>query len=377
MIDTLEIRNSNRVLIGVIDNATSIIWHSKYYGTGDFEIYVVCNAETSAMLVAGNYVTRTDERDIGIIESVRITYTANEGRMIAASGRFAKSILDRRIIYSLSGYSVTARVLRGNVENAVRALITENAISCAFDTARNMPQLVLGASAGITKTIVDIDGNATEKQVTYKGLLEFIENLMQEYGIGSYIKLNPDTLKLEFYAFEGVDRSVDNTAGNEPITFSQDYDNILSSEYVKDVTTEKNTAIVAGEGDGVDRFVSVFKKGAVGISRREKYIDASSNSKTYRDEEEVEHTLTDAEYNKILLSAGKADIASYTITETFSGNIDLSNSVWKYGENADYYLGDIFSIQDNGIGLYINARLIGITETQDENGYTIAGEFGL
>ena len=40
MIDFVEIRDKNRVLLGVIDNADSIIWHPLYYGTGDFEIYV-------------------------------------------------------------------------------------------------------------------------------------------------------------------------------------------------------------------------------------------------------------------------------------------------------------------------------------------------
>lgn len=377
MIDFLEIRDHNRVLIGVIDNATSIIWHPLYYGTGDFEIYVSCTPDTAAILKVGNYVTRIDERNVGIIERVQITYTVSDGRMIVASGRFAKSILDRRIIYTLDGNSVSPKIVSGNVETAARTLVSENAISCSFDAARNMPMLALGASAGITKTVIDADGGNSEKQVTYKELLSYTESLLQEYGIGSTVTLDPDTLKLMYSVYEGRDRSVDNTEGNDPIIFSQDFDNIVSSDYQKDTTTEKNTAIVGGEGEGTARFVSVYKTGASGMDRRELFVDASSITRNYKDADGNDKTLTDSEYNAQLIASGKQNAALHEITETFNGDIDLSNGIWQYGIDKDYYLGDILSVQDVGIGLYINARLIGIMETQDESGYKLAGEFGV
>ena len=38
-IEYVEIRNTNAEVIGIIDAAQSIIWHSVYFGVGDFEIY--------------------------------------------------------------------------------------------------------------------------------------------------------------------------------------------------------------------------------------------------------------------------------------------------------------------------------------------------
>ena len=38
MISYVEILNTERELIGIIDTAKSIIWHSVYFGVGDFEI---------------------------------------------------------------------------------------------------------------------------------------------------------------------------------------------------------------------------------------------------------------------------------------------------------------------------------------------------
>ena len=38
-IEYVEIRDESRNIVGIIDTAQSIIWHSVYNGVGDFEIY--------------------------------------------------------------------------------------------------------------------------------------------------------------------------------------------------------------------------------------------------------------------------------------------------------------------------------------------------
>lgn len=374
MIEYVEIRNaSNREMVGIVDTAKSIIWRSVYYGVGDFEVYAPCTPENIAYLVAGNYVTRFGDANVGIIEQVKITYNAQDGRMIVASGRFAKSILERRIIYKRSGYRVSPAVLRGNVETAARTLVTNNAISCAFDSGRNIPELVLGPYANTAPKIVDETGAAAQKQVTHDNLLTYTDSLLQEYGMGAYCGLDAN-LKLAYTVFAGVDRSVDSVE-NEPVIFSQDFDNLLSSEYLLDNSGVKNTVLIGGEGEGEARFHSIIKKSSVtGLDRRELWVDANAIKKTYRDAEDVERTLTDAEYDQQLKAEGLQKAANYSVVETFDGELDLSNSTFKYGR--DYNLGDIVTIQDVEIGLYINPRILEITEVQDENGYKIDAKYG-
>lgn len=375
MIEYIEVREAkSRELIGIVDTAKSVIWHSVYYGAGDFEVYAPCTAENIAMLTAGNYITRSDNEDIGIIEKISVQYDPQDGRMIVASGRFAKSILDRRIIYTRSGNSVSATILRGNVETAVRKLVSDNAINCAFDSARNMSNLVLGAVAGMSAVIVDETGATAEKQVTHDELLTYSDALLEEYELGARCVLN-DALKLAYIVYGGKDCSIDNTSGNSPVIFSQDFDNLLTSEYTADQTALKNTALIGGEGEGVKRFHTIIKDSALtGENRRETFVDASSLSKTYKDENDVEQTLTDAEYTQQLKSLGRQTLAGLTIIETFDGSIDLTNGSFKYG--TDYSLGDIVTIQDIEIGLYINPRILEITEVQDENGYQIEAIYG-
>lgn len=373
-IQYIEIRSaSDRELIGIIDDAKSIIWHDVYYGVGDFEVYAPCTPESVSLLIVGNYVTRYGDDNIGIIEKVNITYSAQDGRMIIVSGRFAKSLLDRRIIYTLSGHSVSPTILRGNVEDAARKLVTQNAINCTFDSDRNIAELVLGIDAGITKTIVDDSGAAAEKQVTHDNLLKYSDSLLEEYGIGAKCVLN-DALKLAYTVYIGADRSADNSDGNEPVIFSQDFDNLISTTYSYDELLLKNTALIGGEGEGEARFHAIVKSSASGAARREVFVDASSNSRTYKDENGDEQTLTDAEYNAQLETVGLQAISGLAITETFDGEVDLMSGSFSYRD--DFSLGDIVTIQDLEIGLYINARILEVTEVEDDSGYMISIVYG-
>lgn len=375
MIEYVEIRAAaSREIIGIIDTAKSIIWRSCYYEAGDFEIYVPCNAATVNLLVAGNYVTRPNDHNVGIIEKIEITFNEFDGRMIIATGRMAKSILDRRIIYRLTDNSVSPTILSGNVEHAARAVVYNNAIDCEFDSDRNIDALVLGAHSGNTKIIVDANGEAATKQVTYNNLLSWTDEFLREYEIGAYIGLN-DSLELQYLCFEGVDRSVDNTDGNDPVIFSQDFDNLLSSDYIYSEEKYKNMALIGGEGEGTARFCSVLIPSLTGIERREMFINASTSSKTYKDDQGDEQTLTDEEYNTQLQSIGAQDLAGAQITQSFDGTINVNNGVYKYKEN--FNLGDLVTVQDNEIGLYINTRIIEVIETQDENGYNITANYGL
>lgn len=360
MIEYIEARNSELEVIGILDTAQSVIWHSVYYGVGDFLIYIKL---LDALNVIGEarYITRPDNDEVGVIESIVITDDIESGKMVTIKGRFAKSLLDRRIIYNLSGTSNKATILRGIVEIAVRSLVNDNAIA-----SRSLGILELGAIAGIGKIIVDENGAATQKQVSYENLLDYTEAMLKEYRIASRVRLS--NKKLQYTVYEGADRSAGNTVGNQPIVFSKEYDNLLSSEYAHDTTLEKNVALIGGEGEGIDRFCVMIGSQS-GLARKEVFVDASSLSKKYKDENEVEKTYTDAEYTAMLKAHGHQVASAMTVSEDFNGAIDITNGNWRFG--VDVFLGDIVTVQDNDIGVFKNVRLGEVTEYQDQDGYTV------
>ena len=376
-IEYIEILDLNRMPIGVIDTAKSIIWHSVYFGVGDFEIYAQATPKHLLLLSKHNYVARNGTDDIGVIEKIQVTFSIKDGYMIIASGRFVKSILDRRLIYRLMSNGKTNKptVLSGKVEVAARKLVQDNAINCTWDTRRNIPNFVLGALKNYSQIIVDEDGNASEKQVSYQNLLEYTDELLQEYGLAAKVTIKESDKKLLYSVYSGADRSTDNTDGNDPIVFSIDYDNLNSSNYLYNVTPLKNAALIGGEGEGLDRFYTLLTGGKSGLNLREIFVDASSINKKYTDDNDNEQTYTDAQYKKMLKQQGRQVLAQHIIDETFDGEINVTFGMWQL--NRDYFLGDIVTIQDNLLNVYSNQRITETTEVQDQNGYAVAVVFGV
>jgi hypothetical protein len=368
-IDYVEIRDTYTNLLGIVDTAQSVIWHSVYFGVGDFEIYVKASPEIVMLLQVGNLVTRPDDIEVGIIEKINIADNPQDGIMVTATGRFAKSILERRLIYNLSGTVNTPTILRGNVEEEVRRVVEYNAISCPFDSNRDIPQLALGDLAGLPHIIVDDSGAAAQKQVSYQNLLTYTDALLQEYGLGATVILDKDARLLRYVIYNGSDHSWDNEVGNDPILFSKDFDNLTSSQYEYDTATEKNVALIGGAGEGLERFYSLVAGWQSGLERREMWVDAASINRTYKDESDVEQTYSESDYRAMLNAAGMQQLGANTATETFDGAIDLQNSRWKY--NRDFSLGDIVTTQNDDIGKFVNVRLREVLEVQDENGYRI------
>lgn len=368
MFDYVEIRNTARERIGIIDTAKSIIWHSIWFGVGDFEIYAEATPNHVQILQEGYYVTRPDNDEIGKIEYVEYTTYLTDGKMIVAKGRFAKSILDRRLIYNLVGTKNKATVIDGKVENAARALVANNAISCTFDTGRNFTILELGAISDIPLIIVDENGNPASKQVSYENLLEYTDKLLEEYGLSSKIILNDETKKLQYIVKQGIDRGQGNAAGLDPIVFSKDFDNLENSDYIYNSQGHKNMALIGGEGEGVDRFYVALNTNLTGLDRRELFVDGRTISKQY-DDNGTTRQYTDAQYTQMLKTKGKEELAQKPIVESFTGNINITEGNYIY--NRDFALGDIVTVQENSINKYINVRITEVTEVLDENGYEI------
>ena len=391
MIDYVEIRDTSRELIGIIDTANSIIWSSKYYSVGSFEVYASATAENLAMLKEGYYVTRPNNFEVGIIEHLEITENVEDGRMIIASGRFAKSLFDRRITYKRTyvegeGLNYIRRfepyILKGNVEKAVRGLV-DTCLGSSATSERIINEIYLTDDdlSNLADIIQVDDGTgklvAADKQTTYANLLEYTDTLLQEYEMGSYLYLDENTKKFRYKIFRGKDHSIEQDV-NLQIIFSREFDNLTSSNYQFDATNLKTCAYIGGEGEGVERKCSYITDYQTGINRRETFINVSEISSTYKElvnGEEVEKTYTNEEYRKMLESEGRQKLSEYKITETFDGELDLTNIDITYGD--DFELGDIITIEDKDLGRYIDARILVVTEVQDSDGYKIEIEYGV
>ena len=362
MIEYIEIRDKSRNFIGVIDNATSIIWSEEYYGAGAFEIYTALNDNAKRLLTIGYFVTKNGSNRAGIIESVEYQDNAQDGAVIIARGRMAKSILDRRLAYTIDGHTITPQKMSGNVATAAQSIVNLNAGEGA-SANRQLDGLALGSTGGITKTITTA-GDPTTRQSSYRNLLEFTDSVLEEYECGARLRI--DGTSLYYDVFEGADHT---STSDSPIIFSLDFENLLSADYLKDVENFKNFALIGGEGEGLARFFALYNDSASGYNRREVFVDALSINRKYEDGGETK-TYTDSQYTKMLQGQAQTELKERIVTEEFSGELAGGN----YG--IDFDIGDMVTVQDNRLGILADVRILQVDEIQDISGYSVKINFG-
>lgn len=388
MIERLNVLNSNRVLPStknVISNFSSIIWNTEYYGTGDFKMTLPVTEESINIFTDNDnqYISRSDDENIGVIENIKIKRSCAEPS-IEVSGRFAKSLLDRRIVGNAGTivntgkeyYEAIVLPIRGGsrLDQNIRYLVA-NAIVLeeAVESPRRIPFIKLGPDPRIT------DITLTSKvQATGSELLDFTDSLLAEYGLGAKLVLDPTTKNFLYVIYRGLDRTLGNSDNNKEIVFSPKLSNFINTEKVSNITGYKNVAVVGGQGEGSDRFYSVIKwenpDTVRSVDRREVFIDARDISKTYIDSGGTEHEYSDSDYKEMLVERGNNRLKEMIVEESFSG--EVSPSMTSYIYKQDYNVGDIVSVTDED-GRYFIARVLSVTESQDSsNGYSAFPKLG-
>lgn len=340
------IMNRSFVRLAEIDDYISFIWTTRYYEAGDFELCVVANAENIAMMQKWNYIVRDDDENIGIIEHLTIQHEEEIGNVMVVSGRFLASILGRRII-------ATQTTVTGGISNCVNKLINENVINPSV-AARKISNFKLG-SYSFTRTM--------QAQYTGDNLLETISAICQTYGLGFKVTLN-DQHQFVFQLYQGIDHTYDQST-NPYVVFSDEYDNLLTSEYEENCEEMITAVLVAGEGEGLNRKTMWISDGATDIDRCELYKDQ-------RDLQSNNGEISDAEYNKLLQEAGTELLTKYTAA--FTGEVYMDSVNYK----TDLNVGDLVVIENQKWGIYMNTRLVEVIESVDETGeYSTVPTFGV
>ena len=347
-------------IVGIVDEYVSCIWRPSYSEIGDFELYLNATDKAIDLLREGRFLVRTNDvstvngasvfKKVMIIKNLEITTDAEDGDFLCVTGRELKFLLHQRIVWEQT-------TLTGTAENAIRRLITENAIS-PTDTKRAIPSLVLGTAKGLSAAI--------EKQVTGEYLDVAIVDICKTFNLGwdMYIQ----NAKLIVNVYEGVDRSYAQTA-HPYVVFSETFENLHNTEYQLNTEEYANTALIGGEGEGTNRIYTGIGLYNAGFARFETFVDARDISQNIGTEDEI-HTET---YLELLAERGQEHLAGLTITEGFSGEV-LSDVAFKYGK--DFFLGDLVSVI-NKYGISKTVRVLSAIESEDENGTKLLPQFNI
>lgn len=332
--------------LAVIDDYISLIWTSRYYSVGDFELCLNADSHNVGLIQKDYFVVREDDENIGIIENVRIQRNEDGNEILIASGRFLAGILERRII-------AVQTTVTGKISACVTKLIEDN-VTQPLIADRQIDNFIIG----------DFDIDTTmNAQYTGQNLLETISDICETYGVGFKVTLNENN-QFVFTLYEGVDRTYDQST-NPWVIFSDRFDNLLSSEYEENYKTLATAALVAGEGEGLSRKTAWVSDGSTGINRREVYVDQ-------RNIRSNDGNISTSDYNKLLEEAGKEALTKYTTA--FTGTVYFDGLTYR----QDISLGDLCVIENAKWGIYLNTRLVEVVESVSETGqYTIEPTFGV
>lgn len=329
-----------------LDIFESLIWTDRYFGYGDFELYMPANEEILKILPLGYYLYNRESEHVMIAEDLEIETDVEEGAHLKITGRSLESILERRIVWNQT-------VLTGSLQNGVEKLLNENVISPS-DESRKIPNFIFKASEDERITALTIDA-----QYYGENLYDAIVGICKSENLGFKIIL--DGKNLVFSLYLGIDRSYGQDV-NPYVVFSPGFDNLMNSNYVESEKTLKTIALVAGEGEGSNRkvtTVSIEKAASKGLDRRELFVDAAGVSSSVNGQ-----TISNAEYMKQLSRKGSEELSKNKRTTSFEGEVDIS-STYEFG--TDYYIGDIVQVM-NEFGCQSRSRITEFIRSQDDTG---------
>ena len=353
------IMNQNLEWLDIVEGAESKVWKKSFSGAGEFEIYTADTPENIELLQIGRYVVRQDDDMVGIIEKIN-AQTDDDGRdMLLVSGRCAKALFARRIINKQQTFT-------GTVWNRMYWMLYNHAVNPS-DPNRAIPNTA----------IADVDnaikGLSAQTQHTGTNLMAAVCDLVSSNNLGWKVPIVNGSFTATLIS--GVDRTVDQT-DREPVIFADEYDNLISSEYLRDLTGYANVAVIAGEGEGSARIwagVDATGKASgtyAGLNRYEMYVDARDLQKKVTDSTGKETTLTTAQYKAQLQARGLEKLVEAGKTETFEGDVDTGSYIYR----TDYDVGDLVTVRDKH-GITANVRITAVEEIEDGDGYTVTPEF--
>lgn len=336
---------------GILESYFSLIWTRKYSKCGEFELHCSLTPDTLNLLKKGNVIWKKDDDEAGYIGYRNLKQDREGKEVLVIKGKFLTGYLDRRIIWEMKNLNMTS-------ELAIRELINKIAINPS-NIDRKIDLMTLGGVKGYAGNI--------DKQVSYANLLETVEEIANTSELGIRTLLNIENKQMAFDIYKGLDRTANNGI-NPPAIFSQEFENILEQEYTDSLNNYRNTALVAGEGEGLERELVAIEEGQ-GLDRFEVYVDA----RDLQSKDGNNNVIPIAEYRKLLEDRGISKLSEHKEIETFDSKVNLnSNLVYK----EDFDLGDIVTCTSKKWGITIDTRITEIEEVYEESGKQVNVVFG-
>lgn len=344
--------------IGEINQYGSLIWPDKFNGYASFELWAPITDENSEYFKKGNILWCGGD-NAAVVEIVKSTIDDEGTKTFNVKGRTLEMILTTRIIWG------TYNASNKYASTAMYELVNQNCVN-PTNTNRKIPYLECAEDKQF--------GGKMSVQKTGGEVYDALTTIASSKDLGFNVLFRPKEKKLIFEVVAGVDRTIEQSEV-DPVEFSTDLEDILSSSYYTNNQDEKNVAFIQGEGDGASRVSQVSGNNELeGFNRKELYVDARDLQSKTINEDGTTTSLTQDEYKAALINRGDDKLAECEVTETFEAQIRVFGDI-QYEFGKDYQKGDKVTVRDRQLNVVVSARITEVEEDFDDE-YALVLTFG-
>lgn len=353
-----EVNDTTFDNIGEVNQYESLIWPDKFNGYASFELWAPITEENSEYFKKGNILWCGGD-NAAVVEIVKSEIDENGTKTYNVKGRTLEMLLTTRIIWG------TYNAVNKDTSTAMYEIVNQNCVNPS-NANRKIPYLKLAEDLKF--------GGKITYQKTGGEVYDSLSTIASTYDLGFSVLFRPKTKELIFEVVEGVDRTVEQSV-NDPVEFSTELEDLLSSSYYTNDQDIKNVAFVQGEGSGSSRkSVTSGEANSKGFGRRELHVDARDLQSTSVDENGEEQNLSPTEYTQVLTQRGDDKLSECKTTETFEAQIRVFGDV-QYEFGKDYRKGDKVTVRDRQLNVVVSARITEVEEDFDDE-YALALTFG-
>ncbi len=330
-------------LLGEVDNYLSLSFCRSYHMPGEFQLVTNCKVQNADQLEINNLVMLgADPHKTGIIRHKEIKTGERGEEILTVKGYTLGTITRQRITIPPVGQAYD--ILEADAETVMKHYVQRN---CLDLDGMAFPLLVIGDNQRRGPTL--------KWQSRYKNLEEELESISRLTGLGWHIYPDVQSKKWIFDIYNGRDFSA-GQQNSRPVIFSPEFENIQAQEFIDSLVDYGNYAIVAGQGEGVDREIVMLGSDATGLDRHVIFVDAR-----------------DIENAADLPGRGETKLAEHQRIISFQSEV-LTSGPFQYG--VDWGVGDIVTVQNKGWNLTMDARITEVAEVYEASGFKLNVTFG-
>lgn len=388
----IRIFNPTIDLLAEISNYESLMFIRSRHGIGDLELRINRYKQYTDTLEKGNVIVvgnATHKAYIILHKEIELNESGKASENWLIKALELKVVVGQRI--TLPPPTTAYDNKSGNSETVMKHYVNKN-IANPMDIKRKIPQLIIAPDRN--------RGVSTNWQSRFKNVAEEMAELSLVSNLGWNVRVDYDLQKWVFDVSESRNLSVNQTRLS-PVIFSPQFDNIKNMHYVDSDLNYRNTAYIAGQGEGVDRRV-VELGDSIGLARYELFVDARDVAEEIDVENAEPIPRPVQDIIKDLINRGELKLAEmiqerfleaqimtpikgieitkqtnfitqFQVHESIVTKVkDFSSFIYE----EDWDLGDIVTVQTKDLGITLDTLITEVKEIYEPSNYQVEATFG-